>query len=101
MSGETKDPEDTVRASSGDPWLGRVLKSKYQLERLLGAGGFGAVYAARQLLMGTWHAVKLLHTPNGSELELVNRFREEARIGTRLRHPRIVAVTDFAVGEGS
>jgi serine/threonine protein kinase len=101
MSGETRDPEDTVRASSGDPWLGRVLKNKYQLERLLGAGGFGAVYAARQLLMGTWHAVKLLHTPSSSQPDVVDRFREEARIGTQLRHPRIVAVTDFDVEGGT
>ena len=95
------DQDRTNRAAPSDPWLGLVLKHKYQLERLLGAGGFGAVYAARQLLLGTWHAVKVLHAPNGSELELVNRFREEARIGTRLRHPRIVAVTDFDVEDGS
>jgi serine/threonine protein kinase len=96
-SGQGEDSEKTVRVASGDPWLGRVLKNKYRLERLLGAGGFGAVYAARQLLMGTWHAVKLLHGPSGSQPELVDRFREEARIGTQLRHPRIVAVTDFDV----
>jgi hypothetical protein len=97
MSWEGEGPDGTIRAVSDDPWLGRVLKNKYRLERLLGAGGFGAVYAARQLLIGTWHAVKLLHAPTRSQPESVERFREEARIGTRLRHPRIVTVTDFDV----
>jgi len=94
---EPKTAGETVPSRSGDPWLGRVLKGKYRLERLLGRGGFGAVYAARHLLMGTWHAVKLLHPAAGAQPELIERFREEARIGTELRHQRIVPVTDFDV----
>jgi serine/threonine protein kinase len=94
---EPKTPGETIPSRSGDPWLGRVIKDKYRLERLLGRGGFGAVYAARHLLIGTWHAIKLLHPADGAQPELVERFREEARIGTQLRHQRIVPVTDFDV----
>jgi serine/threonine protein kinase len=94
---EPKALGETVPSGSGDPWLGRVLKGKYRLERLLGKGGFGAVYAAHNLLIGTWHAVKVLHPAAGAQPELIDRFREEARIGTQLRHQRIVPVTDFDV----
>jgi serine/threonine-protein kinase len=94
---EPKALGETVPSGSGDPWLGRVIKGKYRCERLLGRGGFGAVYAARQLLIGTWHAVKVLHPATGVQPELIDRFREEARIGTQLRHQRIVPVTDFDV----
>jgi serine/threonine-protein kinase len=94
---EPKALGETVPSGSGDLWVGRVIKGKYHLDRLLGRGGFGAVYAAHNLLIGTWHAVKLLHPAAGAQPELIDRFREEARIGTQLRHQRIVPVTDFDV----
>jgi serine/threonine-protein kinase len=77
--------------------LGRVLKGKYRLERRLGAGGFGAVYAGRQLLTDTLHAVKLMHGALGDQPGLKERLRDEARTGMQLHHPRIVRVTDFDV----
>ncbi|HVS05292.1 MAG TPA: serine/threonine-protein kinase [Candidatus Dormibacteraeota bacterium] len=92
-------PDDaTVRSDrTVDPWIGRVLKAKYRLERRLGSGGFGTVYAARQLLTDTWHAVKLMHAPLAPQPRMQERFREEARTGMQLNHPRIVRITDFDI----
>ena len=43
-----------------DELIGRVLNDTYQLERRLGSGGMGAVYAARHLRTGRLHAAKVL-----------------------------------------
>lgn len=88
----------TIRTDrAADPWIGRVLKGKYRLERALGSGGFGTVYAARQLLTDTWHAVKLMHSPMASQPHMRERLRDEARTGMQLHHSRIVRITDFDI----
>lgn len=74
-------------------WLGRALAGTYVIERLLGQGGMGAVYAARHARTGGIVAVKVLDTE--ADEELYRRFQAEARIVSALRHPHIVQVIDF------
>ena len=50
-----------------------------EIERLLGAGGFGEVYRARHELMGREVAIKILHSRCSSEPEAITRFLSEAR----------------------
>ncbi|MDX6611456.1 MAG: serine/threonine protein kinase, bacterial [Blastocatellia bacterium] len=80
-------------------YVGQVLDDKYQLERLLGQGGMGAVYLATHLGTGRFVALKLI-TPQfmGNE-EFVERFKREAKAAGRLRHPNVVDVTDFGFAE--
>lgn len=75
--------------------LGRTLARTYVVERLLGKGGMGAVYAARHLRTGGACAVKVLDREAAAEEEIYRRFQNEARIVSALRHPHIVQVTDF------
>ena len=69
----------------------------YELGSLLGSGGMGAVYAARQQSLGRSVAVKLLHPELASQPTLVERFRTEALAGRRLSHPNVTGVVDFGV----
>ncbi|MEV8535861.1 serine/threonine-protein kinase [Streptomyces sp. NPDC051211] len=75
-----------VRA--GERWAGR-----YELVELLGRGGMGEVWKARDVQLGKLVAVKVLLAELGGE-KAVARFRREAAIGARVRHPGIVAVHD-------
>ena len=78
-----------------DHYVGGVLDEKYQLERLLGQGGMGAVYLATHLGTERYVALKLIAPQFMQNEEFVQRFKREARAAGRLRHPNVVDVTDF------
>src|SRR4030095_1219839 len=67
----------------------------YQIEALLGRGGMGAVYRARQPSLDRLVAIKLLPLEISADEEVAARFRREARALARLQHPNIIAVHDF------
>jgi eukaryotic-like serine/threonine-protein kinase len=75
--------------------IGRVLDSRYRIDEQLGAGGVGAVYCGTQIALGRPVAIKILH--EGVHPSFTQRFEREARALASLRHPNIVAVTDYGV----
>jgi serine/threonine protein kinase len=74
---------------------GDLIDGKYQIDRLLGQGGMGAVYRATHLGTKRVVAVKVINPQFSSNAEFVERFRREAEATGRLRHPNVVDVTDF------
>jgi len=78
-----------------NPWLGQEVGGRYRLKRVLGRGGSGVVYEARdEQVVGRRVVVKLLHDFWSSEDWMRRRFREEAGVLTRLDHPGIVSLID-------
>jgi WD40 repeat protein len=72
---------------------------RYQVLRLLGQGGMGAVYLARHTLMGRLVALKTINPRFLRNCEAIARFRQEVR-AAQLSHPNIVASYDAdQVGE--
>ncbi len=73
-----------------------------QLEilQLLGQGGMGAVYKARQLKLDRFVALKILPPVAGRDPAFAERFTREARALARLSHPHIVGVHDFGEVDG-
>ena len=67
----------------------------YEIESLLGRGGMGAVYRARQKSLDRFVAIKLLPFELGVREDFAARFHREATALARLSHPHIVAVHDF------
>ena len=67
----------------------------YRIVRLLGEGGMGAVYGARQEPLDRRVALKTLHPEYASNKDAVARFFNEAKILSKLEHPSIVQVSDF------
>jgi serine/threonine protein kinase len=84
----------------GDPLVGRVLDGKYEIFSRLGAGGMGAVYIARRVLIGDDVALKVLHTKFVNDETLVERFRREARAAAQLHHPNVVTIHDYGETRG-
>ena len=74
--------------------IGQQL-GNYQLQRLLGQGGFADVYLGEHMYLKTVAAIKVLHTHLASEDS--ERFVNEARTIARLAHPNIVRVLDFGI----
>jgi len=78
---------------------GRVLAQKYELVRLLGQGGMGAVYEARNHL-GKRFAVKLLLKPEfAQDPGLTARFFREAKASAAIESEHIVEVYDTGVDQ--
>jgi serine/threonine-protein kinase len=76
--------------------VGAVVGETYRIEGLIGRGGMGAVWAAEHLrLPGKHVAVKVLLDAAAGGDEMLQRFRREAEIASRLGHPNIVEVLDF------
>src|SRR5262245_7742675 len=73
-----------------------------QLEvlELLGQGGMGAVYKARQSKLDRLVALKILPPQAGQDPAFAERFGREARALAKLSHPHIVAVHDFGQAGG-
>ncbi len=89
-------------ASPAAPWeppapeVLETLLPQYEIERMLGRGGMGAVYKGRQLSLDRPVAVKILSSQlAGTDPSFVERFKNEARAMAKLSHPGIVAVYDF------
>ena len=73
---------------------GQVLADTYRLERIIGEGGMGVVYQATHLRLGRPFAVKFI-SGDASDPGVQERFRREAEITSRLKHPHIVDVIDY------
>ncbi len=86
------DPGDVSGAAA---LLGRVISQRYRIDKLLAAGGMGAVYQGHHLHLKKRVAVKVLHPETENLPDLVSRFQREAIAGAHVVHPNVAAATDF------
>lgn len=77
--------------------LQRALGDAYVLGKLLGAGGFARVFAARDTRLERNVAVKMLRPDLASSGEALERFQREARALAGVRHPNVIDV--YTVGD--
>ncbi len=82
-----------------DPFVGRAFGG-YRIESVIGRGGMGTVYMARQLSLGRPVAIKVLPKDLAGEEQFLERFHREADALSRLSHPSVVAVFDRGEVEG-
>ncbi|MBI4508333.1 MAG: protein kinase [Deltaproteobacteria bacterium] len=78
-----------------DPMLGVLLADRYRIERRIGEGGMGVVYAARHVVLDKVVALKVLLDEYSRRGELVERFLHEAKAAARIRHEHVVDIYDF------
>jgi tRNA A-37 threonylcarbamoyl transferase component Bud32 len=78
---------------------GSILSGRYEILRLIGEGGMGAVYEARHVSIGKRVALKVLSKDLVKDEEAIKRFQREAQIAGSLGHVNICEVMDFGVDE--
>ena len=80
--------------------IGTLLAEKYRLERILGRGGMGVVFAGTHEWTERAVAVKLLHAHFSVDPTVAKRFLQEARTAGKIKHPNVVDVFDMGKDEG-
>jgi len=73
----------------------------YEILSLLGVGGMGEVYRAKDTRLGRAVAIKILPATYSSNPGRLRRFEQEARAAGMLNHPNILAIYDIGTHEGS
>lgn len=81
------------------PVVGEEIAGKYRVEGVLGQGGMGAVFAARNVLTGKRVAIKWL-LPEHAESTSRERLLREAQIAASIEHPNVVDIYDVGEHQG-
>lgn len=79
------------------PVLGGLFRERYEIVRLLGEGGEGRVYLARDRELGRLVAIKVRSALGRADAENQQRLLKESRLLAALQHPNIVAVHDWGL----
>jgi|ERR1700754_1680402 len=74
---------------------------RYEILSLLGTGGMGEVYRARDLKLNRDVAVKVLPAAYSADADRLRRFEQEAQAAGALNHPNVLAVHDVGIHEGA
>ncbi|MFT3774719.1 MAG: protein kinase [Minicystis sp.] len=81
------------------PSPGALIENKYRLAERIGGGGMGDVYRAENVNAGRPVAIKFLHPELAQNMEVAQRFFQEAQAVNKIRHPNVVDVIDAGTGE--
>ncbi|NVB78834.1 MAG: serine/threonine protein kinase, partial [Kofleriaceae bacterium] len=100
-SGTPAPSVDTAKAKTSylpqapDPLLGATIADRYLVSRKLGEGGMGSVYLATHTVLEKQVALKVLHGEFARKPDLVERFMQEAKAASRIRHENVIDISDF------
>jgi len=86
---------DAIESVNAADYLGKTLDGRYRLDSVLGQGGMGLVFAGVQTSMQRSVAVKTLHPQLAMAPTFFERFKREAELASKLRHPNIITIYDF------
>ncbi|HYR91899.1 MAG TPA: protein kinase [Terriglobia bacterium] len=84
-----------------EPDLSGRQVDHYEIVSLLGRGGMGEVYRARDSRLDREVAIKILPAAYSSDADRLRRFEQEARAAGRLNHPNVLTVYDVGVYQGA
>jgi serine/threonine protein kinase len=96
VSGLTSPGEDQTFTKQ----LEAALGNDYRVERMIGQGGFGRVYAASDVRLGRAVAIKVIRPDLAGARAFVDRFRSEGTALAKFRHPGIVPIYDIREHDG-
>ena len=95
-------PQRSTRVRSTAPSLepGDVLGARYEIVRLLGEGGMGAVYKARDRELDRPVALKLIRPELASSPSMLARFKQELLLARQVTHKNVIRIFDLGDADG-
>lgn len=93
-------PPPLVSVESATDLSGRQV-DPYEIVSLLGKGGMGEVYRAKDARLDREVAIKVLPAAYSNDPERLHRFEQEARAAGRLNHPNVLTVYDVGLYQGA
>jgi serine/threonine-protein kinase len=91
---------EEIAGEQSHSWIGREI-GHYRVSSLLGRGGMGEVYRARDTRLDRDVAIKALAVEHSENPDRLQRFEHEARTAGQLNHPNVVTVYDVGVHDGA
>ncbi|CAN5255858.1 hypothetical protein BH11PLA2_BH11PLA2_10990 [soil metagenome] len=77
--------------------IGRIYLGRYEAQKLLGEGGMGKVFLAKQLDLGRAVVVKVMHDHVAQDAKFRDRFQRETLVMARFQHPNAVTLYDASL----
>lgn len=92
--------ETALAAFAAQLAMGARLDGRYEILALLGSGGMGMVYKARDNELGEVVALKVLRSATLQDEEQLERLKDEIRLARRITHPNVLRTFDFGEADG-
>src|SRR6202165_2174981 len=86
--------------AQGEELVGIVLAERYEILELLGQGGMGAVYKARDTELERVVALKLIRADLASNPEILRRFKQELILAREVTHRNVIRIFDLGQAKG-
>jgi len=92
--------EQVLGAGSARPIEPTAIIAGYRIEEVIGRGGMGVVYRARQLALDREVAIKLIATDRAQDPAFRERFKSESRIAASIEHANVIPVYEAGEDDG-
>jgi len=99
----TPTPAPRVQRPASNPSMlqpGAVLGQRYEILQILGEGGMGAVYKARDRELNRMVALKVIRPELAGSQAIIDRFKQELLLATRVTHKNVIRIYDLSEAEG-
>src|SRR5467141_2626213 len=93
-------PPPDAPYAQGEELVGTLLAERYEILALLGQGGMGAVYKARDTELGRLVALKLIRADLASNPEILLRFKQELILAREVTHRNVIRIFDLGQAKG-
>ncbi len=91
----TTSRSDSESSADSDPLIGQLIDGRYRVLRQLGDGGMGIVYKVEHSYLNKFFALKVMR-PTRDTVDR-QRFEQEARLASRIRHKNVVEISDYGI----
>src|SRR5467141_4656915 len=93
-------PPPDAPYAQGEELVGTLLAERYEILELLGQGGMGAVYKARDTELERLVALKLIRADLASNPEILRRFKQELILAREVTHRNVIRIFDLGQAKG-
>jgi serine/threonine protein kinase/tetratricopeptide (TPR) repeat protein len=94
------DPTTGTSSTQGEVLVGRLLAERYEILELLGQGGMGSVFKARDTELERLVALKLIRPELASNPEILRRFKQELILAREVTHRNVIRIFDLGQAQG-